>query len=432
MTRARGGAGPRPRPPRPRACFVLLALTTCALLLGGARTRAPERDPAPASSSAPRVRTARALLRSDDDPADLVALDASSSSSSSSSPRVAALGSDAVAVADADADAPASASNASAAALPAALPAAHPLPTNDDGTLRYPNDITGTFKGTWRLIKKLGADGNANGTTGGLPGMRRAKAREGGGGKRRAGKGDDDDDDDDDDGGVVVIQLVSRWNNLKTVQWTRADVAFRDGKYITQRDVHMRLDGVYVAPTGMTHLASEPSAGFRGAEATYNASDPADVDAADGGYREALRVAARDFVNEPFSTERAVALAREGSLSSRPEHVPGSPHLSQMRRKERSRRREEAGVGTYPGRCAFTMKTWVTPGRFKPVSDAFGNGGEFDEEDQPANGVEGVGVDGERARRVKSRRRRRRSSADKVRSIHWSPYHRVRVVNAIP
>jgi hypothetical protein len=78
------------------------------------------------------------------------------------------------------------------------------------------------------------------------------------------------------------------------------------------------------------------------------------------------------------------------------------------------------------------MKTWVTPGRFKPVSDAFGNGGEFDEEDQPANGVEGVGVDGERARRVKSRRRRRRSSADKVRSIHWSPYHRVRVVNAIP
>ena len=109
-------------------------------------------------------------------------------------------------------------------------------------------------------------------------------------------------------------------------------------------------------------------------------------------------------MNEPFSTERAVALAWEGSLSSRPEHVPGSPHLSQMRRKERSRRREEAGVGTYPGRCAFTMKTWVTPGRFKPVSDAFGNGGEFDEEDQPANGVEGVGVDGERARRVKSRR----------------------------
>jgi hypothetical protein len=44
---------------------------------------------------------------------------------------------------------------------------------NADGTLMFPADLSGTFKGKWTLVPSMGADGSPNGTTGrSLPAMK--------------------------------------------------------------------------------------------------------------------------------------------------------------------------------------------------------------------------------------------------------------------
>ena len=41
------------------------------------------------------------------------------------------------------------------------------------------------------------------------------------------------------------------------MQWVRAELAVRDGSYVTSQDKHLRMRGVYVEPTGMVQLVSE-------------------------------------------------------------------------------------------------------------------------------------------------------------------------------
>ena len=85
---------------------------------------------------------------------------------------------------------------------------ANPTPANDDGTHKFPSDVSGTFKGTWRLVPALGSDGEPNGTVAGaLPGMTRFDAKEEGG------------------AGVVIVQLTSAWDPATNVQWVRAELA---------------------------------------------------------------------------------------------------------------------------------------------------------------------------------------------------------------
>ena len=231
---------------------------------------------------------------------------------------------------------------------------ANPTPANDDGTYTFPSDVSGTFKGSWRLVPALGSDGLPNGTISPpLPGMKRFNTKEEGG------------------EGVVIVQLSSRWDPTTNVQWVRAELAVRDGSYVTSQDKHLRMRGVYVEPTGMVQLVSESTVdhSFKpGAEA--GGSDGA-ADLGDGAsnlgssslgssYREALRVAARDVVGLPFTNTLSEDVMR-------PENVPGSTGLSALQRGERLRRIDGAAIGEYPARCKFELKMRVKPGAFKPI-----------------------------------------------------------------
>ena len=97
---------------------------------------------------------------------------------------------------------------------------------------------------------------------------------------------------------------------------------------------------------------------------------------AQGKFREALRVAARDVTGAPFAggSLAAAAAAKDGfdpdRDGMRPEIVPGSPGISQMQRNERMRVVDDAEPGTYLSRCSFSLKLWVEPGAFKPVDPA--------------------------------------------------------------
>ena len=68
--------------------------------------------------------------------------------------------------------------------------------------------------------------------------------------------------------GVVIVQLTSSWDPATNVQWVRAEMAVRDGSYVTSQDVHLRMRGVYVEPTGHVHLVSESTLdhAFRGTD----------------------------------------------------------------------------------------------------------------------------------------------------------------------
>ena len=258
----------------------------------------------------------------------------------------------------------------------------------------FPSDVSGTYKGKWTLVSALGPDGERSGRSTGnpLPGMHAFL----------------------DEGGVgsAVLQLRSRWDPARRVQAVVGEASIRDGAYISDDDQHIRLEGVYVEPTGMLAMLGESriASAFADANATSAAataagdgekddasSDDASRDdtsrddasntrfvsarsgpseRARGKYREALRVAARDVTGAPFAggSLAASAAARDGFDPDRdglrPETVPGSPGLSQMQRNERMRALDDAEPGTYPSRCSFSLKLWVEPGAFKPVDPA--------------------------------------------------------------
>jgi hypothetical protein len=71
----------------------------------------------------------------------------------------------------------------------------------------------------------------------------------------------------------------------------------------------------------------------------------------------------------------------------RPEHVPGSPGLSQLQRAERLRLMDGDDPGNYPSHCKFSLRTWVTPGTFKPISRYV----EGDEDGEGGGGADGAG-----------------------------------------
>ena len=258
----------------------------------------------------------------------------------------------------------------------------------------FPSDISGTFKGRWTLISALGPDGKRSKRATGkpLPGMH-AFLDEGG-------------------AGTVVLQLRSRWDPARRVQAVAGEVSIRDGAYISDDDQHIKLEGVYVEPTGMLAALGESriASAFADANATASVSsaagdgdwDPesrehapipddstsrngasvalvsASRDASEkarGKYREALRAAARDVTGAPFNGALAASSAAKDGFDpdrdgTHPETVPGSPGISQMQRNERMRVLDDAEPGTYLSRCSFSLKLWVEPGEFKPIDPA--------------------------------------------------------------
>ena len=307
----------------------------------------------------------------------------------------------------------------------------------------FPSDISGTFKGRWTLISALGPDGQSSKRATGkpLPGMH-AFLDEGG-------------------AGAVVLQLRSRWDPARRVQSVTGEASIRDGAYISDDDQHIRLEGVYVEPTGMLAALGESriASAFSDANATARASSAAgdgDEDSktrkrrafvrdddssrtdeastslvsaskgasekAQGKYREALRVAARDVTGAPFAggSLAAAAAAKDGfdpdRDGMRPEIVPGSPGISQMQRNERMRVVDDAEPGTYLSRCSFSLKLWVEPGRFKPIDPA--SAADADEANAGGllPGVPGAGQDG----RVGSGQARDDVALAKRRADAWS------------
>ena len=75
-----------------------------------------------------------------------------------------------------------------------------------------------------------------------------------------------------DEGGVgaAVLQLRSRWDPARRVQAVVGEASIRDGAYISDDDQHIRLEGVYVEPTGMLAMLGESriASAFADANAT--------------------------------------------------------------------------------------------------------------------------------------------------------------------
>lgn len=256
----------------------------------------------------------------------------------------------------------------------------------------YPNDIAGTYKGKWSLVQRLDADGLPNGTiTNHLPGMHAFL-------------------DEINELGTAVLQLRSKWDPLKRVQTVTGEAAIRDGKYISDDDQHIKINGVYVEPTGQLVMLGESRIGnvfsSSGGEVGHDTDEDDseknkkskdddeesksiassnskyvrvpydsiknDSPAAREKYRAALRIAARDVAQVPFHSgyHAGVGESVDGNGNNqldRPETVVGSPGLSQMNRNERKRNLDDSDVGTYTGKCSFTLKLWVNPGEFKPI-----------------------------------------------------------------
>ena len=220
-------------------------------------------------------------------------------------------------------------------------------PRNDDGTLLFPSDVAGTYKGHWTLVRALGADGAVNASAGApLPGME-AFAGEGG-------------------VGAIVLQIKSTFDPETFAQSVKAEVAVRDGSYITEHDVHLRAYGVYAEPTGMLALTSESRLDHtfsgRGGGSESESESESDSDSESSSYRQALRLAARDVVDAPFDEGSTAHM-----LGLRPETVPGAPGLSRFQRTERLRALDDAEPGAYPAECAFSLRAWVAPGAFDPI-----------------------------------------------------------------
>jgi hypothetical protein len=158
----------------------------------------------------------------------------------------------------------------------------------------FPSDISGTFKGRWTLVSALGRDGERTkgSTAPPLPDMH-AYLDEGG-------------------AGTVVLQLRSRWDPARRVQAVAGEASIRDGAYISDDDQHIKLEGVYVEPTGMLAALGES----RIASAFFDENKTAEISAAaEGG------TGARGF-------ERI-----KGGKRGTRRHVLGTGHIYLRRRR---------------------------------------------------------------------------------------------------
>ena len=84
-----------------------------------------------------------------------------------------------------------------------------------------------------------------------------------------------------------MLQIKSTFDPETFAQSVKAEVAVRDGSYITEHDVHLRAYGVYAEPTGMLALTSESRLDHTFSDA--NATAAAATAAGDGEKSDASR-----------------------------------------------------------------------------------------------------------------------------------------------
>ena len=162
--------------------------------------------------------------------------------------------------------------------------------------------------------------------------------------------------------GAIVLQIKSTFDPETFAQSVKAEVAVRDGSYITEHDVHLRAYGVYAEPTGMLALTSESRLDHTFSRRGGGSESESESDSESSSYRQALRLAARDVVDAPFDEGSTAHM-----LGLRPETVPGAPGLSRFQRTERLRALDDAEPGEYPAECVFSLSAWVAPGAFDPI-----------------------------------------------------------------
>mmetsp|Transcript_5222 Transcript_5222/g.19155 ORF Transcript_5222/g.19155 Transcript_5222/m.19155 type:complete len:558 (-) Transcript_5222:137-1810(-) len=122
------------------------------------------------------------------------------------------------------------------------------------GERLYPANISGTYKGTWDVTKY-------NSTLQNIPFLQKQK-------------------------GNIIFQVASSPTQLEDIHYVHGEIVLRDGLYITDEDVHMVLEGVYVWRFGQLRvvLNSDLTAEMRDGQLT-------DLD---GEHKHAIGEAARE------------------------------------------------------------------------------------------------------------------------------------------
>lgn len=54
--------------------------------------------------------------------------------------------------------------------------------------------------------------------------------------------------------GVIIYQLTTTPSKHPDVQYVHGEVVLREGLYVTDEDLHLMLEGVYVRPEGTLHV----------------------------------------------------------------------------------------------------------------------------------------------------------------------------------
>ncbi|KAK9829544.1 hypothetical protein WJX72_006402 [[Myrmecia] bisecta] len=155
----------------------------------------------------------------------------------------------------------------------------------------FPANISGAYKGSWDSL---------------LP------AQEAGEG---AAVGDEQSHMLSKDAGLVILQLKSFATPVEGVHDIEGELVIRDGVYVTEEDVLMKVTGVYVVGAGRLHAVAEP------AKPLELNVEPDDVEEQGPVYRQALRDAAKDWTQPGFPPVVVHHLAANQQLKKRCEFM---------------------------------------------------------------------------------------------------------------
>ncbi|CAI5982722.1 unnamed protein product, partial [Closterium sp. NIES-65] len=141
--------------------------------------------------------------------------------------------------------------------------------TTDLSNLRiFPSNISGTYKGTWEVAR--------NSSSSRFPDLQK-------------------------NSGNIIFQLKTSSTARPEVHYVHGEVVLRDGMYISDGDVHMKLEGVYLRPFGHLRMVLSSSAGADSTEV--------DEESAANGYQLELHDSSKRGQGSPEHTA-VVEMAR--------------------------------------------------------------------------------------------------------------------------
>ncbi|CAI5519336.1 unnamed protein product [Closterium sp. Naga37s-1] len=141
--------------------------------------------------------------------------------------------------------------------------------TTDLSNLKiFPSNISGTYKGTWEVAR--------NSSSSRFPDLQK-------------------------NSGNIIFQLKTSSTARPEVHYVHGEVVLRDGMYISDGDVHMKLEGVYLRPFGHLRMVLSSSAGADSTEV--------DEESAANGYQLELHDSSKRGQGSPDHTA-VVEMAR--------------------------------------------------------------------------------------------------------------------------